>query len=81
MNLRTSSFKDQAARDMHQHAMKLLKKSQSNGDVSTYAPIAKALTTLDTRTEETVKKKLENRIFPYKRKFTLCQNGATKLPD
>ena len=39
--------------------MLLYKKSQSSGDVSAYAPIAKALTTLDTRMEETVKKKFE----------------------
>ena len=80
MNLRTSSFKDHAASNMDQHAMKLLKKSQSNGDVSTYAPIAKALTTLDTRTKETVKKKFEIAYFLIK-KFTLCQNGAIMLPD
>ena len=54
MNLQTSSFKDHAASDMHQHAMKLLKRSQSNGNVSTNAPIAKPLTTLDTRTEKKV---------------------------
>lgn len=61
-NLRTSSFKDHAASDMHQHAMKLLKKSQSSGDVSSYTPIAKALTMLDARTEETVKKNLKSHI-------------------
>ena len=78
MNLRTSSFKDHTASDMHQHAMKFLKKSQSNGDVSTYAPIAKALTTLDTRTEETVEKKFEITYFlikenlPYVKMAPLC---------
>ena len=44
-NLRTSLFKDHATSNMHQHAMKLLKKSQLGGDISSYAPIAKALTT------------------------------------
>ena len=43
--------------------MKLLKKSQSKGNVSSNALIAKALTTLDTRTEETVKKKFEIAYF------------------
>ena len=42
---------------MHQHAMVLYKKSQSSGDVSAY--IAKALTPLDARTEERVRKKFE----------------------
>ena len=78
MNLQTSSFKDHAASDMHQHAMKLFKKNQSNGNVSTYAPIAKALTTLDTRMEETVKKKFEIAYFlikenlPYVKMAPLC---------
>ena len=56
-NLRTSSFKDHAASNMHQHTMVLYKKSQSSGEVSAYAPIAKALTELDARTEEAVRKK------------------------
>ena len=77
-NLQTSSFKDHATSDMHQHAMKLLKKSQSSGDVSSYAPIAKALTTLDARTEETVKKKFEIAYFltkenlPFVKMASLC---------
>ena len=37
-NLWTSSFKDHAASDMHQHSMVLYKKSQSSGEVSAYAP-------------------------------------------
>lgn len=62
-NLRTSSFKDHTVSDMHQHTMKLLKKSQSSGNIASYAPIAKALTTLDARTEEIVKKKFEIAYF------------------
>ena len=63
---------------MHQHAMKLLKKSQSSGDVSSYAPIAKVLTTLDARTEETVKRKFEIAYFltkenlPFVKMASLC---------
>ena len=77
-NLRTSSFKDHAASDMHQHTMKLLKKSQSSGNVSSYAPIAKALTTLDARTEETVERKFEIAYFltkenlPFVKMASLC---------
>ena len=49
-NLRASSFKDHAASDMHARAMLLLKK-QSSSDVTEYAPIAKALHTLDSDAE------------------------------
>ena len=39
--------------------MMLYKKSQSNGNAFTYTPIVKALTPLDARTEETVKRKFK----------------------
>jgi len=39
---------------MHQHLITLYKKSQSGGDVTAYAPIAKALTMMNGRTVETV---------------------------
>ena len=39
-NLRTSSFKDHARSDMHERAMRLLKKEQSS-NVFEYAPIAR----------------------------------------
>ena len=45
-NLRASSFKDHEATDMHKYAMILFHKGRS-GDVAEYAPIAKALSTLD----------------------------------
>ena len=43
---------------MHHHAMQLFKKSQSR-DVTEYAPIAKALCTLDKSSEEKLKRKFE----------------------
>jgi len=46
-NLQMSSFKDHVASEMHQHAITLYKKSQSGGDVTVYALIAK---TMDGRT-------------------------------
>ncbi len=57
-NLRASSFKDHAASAMHSKAMLLLKKKQS-GDVREYAPIAKALHTMDGSLQQTVKRKFE----------------------
>ena len=57
-NLRASSFKDHARSDMHQRAMLLFKKSQSS-DVTDYAPIAKALSTLDAGSELKLTKKFE----------------------
>ena len=56
--LRASSFKDHARSDMHQRAMLLFKKSQSS-DVTDYAPIAKALSTLDAGSELKLTKKFE----------------------
>ena len=44
--------------DIHHYAMQLLKKSKST-DVLIYAPIAKALNTLDAATERRVRKKFE----------------------
>ena len=57
-NLRASSFKDHAAMDMHKHAMNLFHKSRSS-DVAEYAPIARALSTLDTDTANKLKHKFE----------------------
>ena len=45
-NLRESSFKEHARTDMHARAMLLLRKEQAS-DVTEYAPIARALTTLN----------------------------------
>ena len=57
-NLRASSFKDHAATDMHARAMLLFKK-QSSSDVTEYAPIAKALHTLDADAESKIKRKFD----------------------
>lgn len=61
-NLRTSSFKDHAASDMHTRAMLLIWKGSSSSVVD-YAPIAKDLHTLDPVTFATVSKKLEVTYF------------------
>ena len=57
-NLRTSSFKDHASSDMHARAMILLKKDRGV-DVREYAPIARALSTMDEASSEKMKKKFE----------------------
>ena len=57
-NLRASFFKDNTATDMHKHAMILFHKSRS-GDVVEYAPIARALSTLDQNAASKLKRKLE----------------------
>ena len=78
-NLQTSSFKDHAVSDMHKHVMVLYKKSNAGGDVAAYAPIARALSVMDARTAETVKKKFEISYFlckenlPFIKMAPLCQ--------
>ena len=57
-NLRTSSFKDHAGSSMHMRAMSLFKKQQS-GDITEYAPIAKALLRMDSSSQETLKRKFD----------------------
>lgn len=57
-NLCTSAFKDHAKSDMHQRAILLAKKSDAS-DVTEYAPIAKALCTIDPVTEKRVRRKFE----------------------
>ena len=57
-NLRTSSFKDHAATEMHARAMTLLKRERGV-DVRDYAPIARALSTMDEASRQTMKKKFE----------------------
>ena len=74
-NLRASSFKDHTATDMHKRAMILFHKSRS-GDVVEYAPIARALSTLD-----------QNAVSKLKRKFEIadliCKEGlaSTKMSE
>ena len=57
-NLRISSFKDHAASAMHLRAMNLLKKEQGV-DICEYAPIAKAISTMDETAREISKKKFD----------------------
>ena len=73
-NLRTSSFKDHAASDMHRRAMSLLKKSQGAAVVE-YAPIAKVLTTLDEDAESKLKRKFEIAYFICKQKLSFAKMG------
>ena len=74
-NLRASSFKDHAASDMHARAMLLLKK-QSSSDVTEYAPIAKALHTLDYNAEEKLKRKFNIAFFISKENLAFAKMGA-----
>ena len=64
-NLRASSFKDHAATDMHKRAIILFHKSRSS-DVAEYAPIARALSTLDPDTASKLKRKFEVAYLIYK---------------
>ena len=59
-NVRTSSFKEHAATDMHARAMVLFKKQQSS-TVCEYAPIAKALLqpAMDDHTRASLKRKFD----------------------
>ena len=66
-NLRGSAFKDHAASEMHKRSMMLLSKSRSS-DVTQYAPIAKALSTLDPDTERKLRRKFEVA-------YLLCKEG------
>ncbi len=80
-NLRASSFQDHAQCDMHLHAMSLLKQSQSS-DPTTYAPIAKAVTTLDGAAEERVKKKFNIAYFLCKEHLAFAKmNAICKLQE
>ena len=57
-NVRTSSFNDHATSSMHVQAMSVLKK-QRDDDVTEYAPIAKALLTMDESTKVMLKQKFD----------------------
>ena len=57
-NLRASSFKDHTASDMHSRAMLMLKRAQST-DIPEYAPIARALHTMDSPVEQELKRKFD----------------------
>ena len=58
-NLRASSFKDQAASDMHAAQAMVLLKKQSSSNVTEYAPIVRALHTLDSDAEGKLKCKFD----------------------
>ncbi len=58
MALRTFGLLGHAASAMHSRAMLLLKKKQS-GDIREYAPIAKALHSMDSSPQQTVKRKFD----------------------
>ena len=53
-NLRSSSFKNHAASEMHSRAMMLLKKKQAI-DIRDYSPIARAISTMDATSKERMK--------------------------
>ena len=72
---RASSLKDHAASDMHAQAMLLLKK-QSSSDVTEYAPIAKALHTLDYDAEEKLKRKFDIAFFISKENVAFAKMGV-----
>ena len=73
-NLRTSSFKEHVASDMHQRAMVLLKKSQCT-NVAEYAPIARMLTELDAEAEMRLKRKFELAYFICKENLAFAKMG------
>ena len=61
-NLRASAMKDHGKTDMHQMAMRLYNKYHAE-DVTDYAPIAKALCTLDEKSKLTLLRKFEIAYF------------------
>ena len=66
-NLKASAFKEHASSLMHQKSMVLFKKSQSV-PVTEYAPIAKALSTIDERTKAVMARKFDIA-------YTVCKEG------
>jgi hypothetical protein len=67
-----SSFKDHAASSMHVRAMSMLKKQQGS-DVTEYAPIAKALLTMDQSTQVILKRKFDIAYFIAKEKLAFTK--------
>ena len=63
-NLRASAMKDHGKTDMHQMAMRPYNKYHAE-DVTDYAPIAKALCSLDKKSKEISQKKFELRSLFY----------------
>lgn len=61
-NLRASPMKDHGKTDMHQMAMRLYNKYRAK-DITDYAPIAKALCTLDKKSKQTLQRKFDLAYF------------------
>ena len=57
---------------MHMRAMSLFKKQQS-GDITEYAPIAKALLKMDNSSQETLKRKFDVAFFIAKEKLAFTK--------
>ena len=66
-NLRVSAFKEHATTEIHKRAMLLFRKSQSS-NVTQYAPIAKAISTLDPDMKGKLRRK-------FKIAYMLCKEG------
>lgn len=74
-NLRTSAFKDHASSDMHKRAMTLFNKA-SGKKATEYAPIVRALLTMDEGTKRRVIKKFEVAYFLSKENMAFSKMGA-----
>ena len=72
-NLCASAMKDHGKTDMHQMAMRLYNKYHAE-DVTDYAPIAKALCTLDEKSKQTLLRKFEIGLLYLQRKFSLYKD-------
>ena len=70
-NLRTSSFKDHAASSMHVWAVTVEK--QQGNDVTQYAPIAKALLTMEELSQVMLKHKFDVAYFIAKEKLAFTK--------
>ena len=57
-NLRTTSFKDHAKTDMHERAMVLSKKEQSQ-NICDYSPLARSFFHMDSEAEAKIKRKFD----------------------
>ena len=71
----SSAFKDHARSDMHQRAILLLKKASAK-DITDYAPIARAFSSIDSSTEERVKKQFEIAYMLCKEKMSFSKMSA-----
>ena len=74
-NLRASSFKEHAASVMHTRAILLLKKKQGSANLLEYAPIAKALLTLDDTATARIKRKFDIAYLIAKENMAFAKMG------